>query len=99
MKPKSVAFDTRYGGWCYLNQSNEWCGCPPPFRTHKQAIDYALARLRADGDSPYGVIVDARAALEWAAALDRSSLTTAADAKRTCKQSLQVAAPPEGRRA
>ena len=56
-------------GWQYLNQSGTWCGCPPPFRTHKQAVDYALARLKATEDSPYAVIVDARAALEWAAAL------------------------------
>lgn len=62
---KQARHDARYG-WQYINHAGEWCGCPPPFHTHKQAVDYALKRLRADGDSPYSVIVDARAALEWA---------------------------------
>jgi hypothetical protein len=65
MSKKQARYDAR-DGWRYLNHAGTWCGCPPPFATHKQAVDYALARLRADSDSPYAVIVDARAALEWA---------------------------------
>lgn len=65
---KQARYDARYG-WQYVNHAGEWHGCPPPLVTHKQAVDYALERLKATEDSPYAVIVDARAALEWAASL------------------------------
>lgn len=67
-KGKQARYDARYG-WQYRNHAGEWHTCPPPFVTHKQAVDYALGRLKATEDSPYAVIVDARAALEWAASL------------------------------
>jgi hypothetical protein len=65
---KQARYDAK-DGWQYLNHAGTWCGCPPPFVTHKQAVDYALQRLKATEDSPYAVICDARAALEWAASL------------------------------
>jgi hypothetical protein len=73
-------YDARHG-WEYLNHAGEWHSCPPPFSTHEQAIAYALDRLRANADSPYSVIVDARAALEWAGNLSRTDGADSATGK------------------
>ena len=77
MSTPSPSYDARYG-WQYRNHEGTWQSCPPPFRTHEQAVAYALKRLQANEDSPYSVIVDARAALEWAADLSKGTRPEAA---------------------